>query len=130
MLSVSLGERTVRIRKVAGPNPFRSTSGKALKTPCFQGFFMPWRGCFPLLVRNELNKCLHARCTGLLHLLRDMPVDVGCERRRVMPEVPLYRLNVVSSLERGNRVAVTKVVQTRFRVLNYRSRILRRRLMA
>ena len=60
----------------------------------------------PLQPGNTLDEALHTLGAGLLHLLCNVAVYVQSESRRVVAQVLLHCLDVVPTLEGGNRVAV------------------------
>ena len=62
--------------------------------------------------RNRLDKLLHPLCTVLLHLLRNMSVNIQRESRGGMAEIFLHGFNVVAAFDTGNCVCVTQVVKT------------------
>ena len=73
---------------------------------------------FPLPRRNVLNEAFHVVRAALFHLFRHMPVNVqrkGCCR---MSEIPLHGLDIVTGMDRGNCVAVAKIVETSLRHAN------------
>ena len=49
--------------------------------------------------RYALNKALHPGRAGLLHLLRDMAVDIKGKSRRVVAQILLHRFDVVPASE-------------------------------
>ena len=69
-----------------------------------------WPAVYPLIdplqPGNALDEALHAGCAGLLHLLRNVAVDIQSKSRRVVAQILLYCLDVVPALESGDRIAV------------------------
>ena len=47
---------------------------------------------------------LHPGRTGILHFVGNVAVDIQCERRRDVPQIPLHSHHIVPVLERQNRV--------------------------
>ena len=58
-----------------------------------------------------LNVLLHSVGTGLLHLICRMRVHVQGKRCRRMAEVFLNRFDIVAIFDRGNSVAMTKIME-------------------
>ena len=56
--------------------------------------------------RHALNKAFHPGRAGLLHLLRNVTIDIQRKGRSMVAQVLLYRLDVVSTLDSSNGVAV------------------------
>lgn len=61
--------------------------------------------------RNGLNKLLHTLCAILLHLFRNMSVNIQRESRSGMAEIFLHGFNVVTTFDTGNCVCVAQVVK-------------------
>ena len=53
----------------------------------------------------------HSGCAVLLHLLRDVAVNVQGERGRSVAQIALYGLNVVAGVDRCNGVRVSEIVE-------------------
>ena len=61
--------------------------------------------------RNRLDKLLHPLCTVLLHLLRNMSVNIQRESRGGMAEIFLHGFNVVAAFDTGNCVCVPQSME-------------------
>ena len=61
--------------------------------------------------RNRLDKLLHPLCAILLHLLRNMAVNIQCESSSGMAEIFLHGFNVVAAFDTGNCICVAQVVK-------------------
>ncbi len=61
---------------------------------------------FPLLAANPLDEGLHPGGAGLLHLIRDMTVDIQRKGGGGVAQVALHRFDVVPGPNRGHGVGV------------------------
>ena len=59
-----------------------------------------------------MNVLFHSVGAGLLHLICRMCVHIQGKRCRRMAEVFLNRLDIVAIFDRGNGVAMTKIMET------------------
>ncbi len=66
---------------------------------------------FPLLAGDPLDEGLHPGGASLLHMIRDVAVDIQCESGGGMAQIALHRFNVIPSPDSGNGVGMAKVVE-------------------
>ena len=62
--------------------------------------------------RHFFDKLFHVVGAALFHLLRHMSIDIQRKRRCRVSKVPLHRLDIITGMDRGNCVAVAKIVET------------------
>ena len=77
--------------------------------------FLRFSLIFSLIVssgRYGLNKLFHPLGAVLLHLLRDVSVNIRRKRSGSVSKIFLHSLNVVAAFDASNRVGVAQVVKT------------------
>ena len=101
-----------------GSNPGVTSSQNSRNTGVSGVFSCPKTG-FSLIFSligstggNCTDKTLHAVSTFALHLVSHMAVYVQRKGRCGVAQVPLHRLDIVASADRGDCVGVTQVVET------------------
>ena len=64
-----------------------------------------------LTTRDAFDILLHAGCAGLLHLHRDMTVNVQRERCSSMAQIALYGFDIITGTNGGNGVRMPQIME-------------------
>ena len=87
----------------------------------FTPSFTPFRLLYPFSgAGHASNKCLHSVRTVLLHLVRDMTIDVQRKGGGGVAQIALHGFDIVPGPDRGHGVAVPEIVETGIRTANGR----------
>lgn len=78
----------------------------------------------PSFTRKASHILLHPGGTGFLHRFGDVPVDIQGKSRCRVAEVALHGFDIISVLQRQNRIGMSKIMDPRVRRADFNSKLL------